>query len=168
MSMVAQSVLTHATQEQLDRCLSQVKLGLKPEGLFAASFFYNGSETYGGNDWIYPDFASYSPKLVAENASLHGLTVHPLIWNSNYGHYWMVFAHNANAERVSWLGDIKGEQRMLRNLELMKALNEALDDCAKTKKQLEEANLELSRLRGEKASIGCEYTAQRDDLSRDV
>ena len=36
--MVAQSVLTHVSQTQLDRCLSQAKLALKPEGLLAASF----------------------------------------------------------------------------------------------------------------------------------
>lgn len=146
--MVAQSVLTHVSQTQLDRCLSQVKLGLSPEGLFAASFFYNGSETCGGHEWIYPDFASYAPKFVVDMASTHGLKAHPLIWNSNYGHYWMVFTHISNEEQVSWLADVNGEQRMLRILELKKALSDAAEKYARTKEQLVEAQAELSALKG--------------------
>lgn len=46
--MLAQSVLTHVSQRQLDGCLSEARLALKPEGLLAASFSYNGQDTYSG------------------------------------------------------------------------------------------------------------------------
>jgi SAM-dependent methyltransferase len=148
--MLAQSVLTHVSQTQLDRCLSEVKLALKPEGLLAASFFSNGQDTYSDDDWTYPGFASYPMKFVIERARQHGLIGYPLIWTNTYDHYWMVFAHDAHAERISWLADVSGEQRMLRVLELTKALNDVRLKYAKTKEKLKEANLELSRLRGEK------------------
>jgi hypothetical protein len=150
--MLAQSVLTHVSQAQLDRCLSQAQLVLKPEGLFAASFFSNGRDTYDGADWIYPGFAPYPVKFVIEKARQHGLIGYPLIWKNGYDHYWMVFAHQAHAGRVSWLGDVSGEQRMLRILELAKELDVLRVKYAKTRDKLKEANLELSKLRGEKRS----------------
>ena len=82
-----------------------------------------------------------------ERARQHGLTGYPLIWTNSYDHYWMVFAHDAHAERVSWLADISGEQRMLRILELTKELNDVRSKYAKTKEKLAEANLELSKRR---------------------
>jgi len=147
--MVAQSVLTHVSQVQLDHCLSQAKLALKPEGLLAASFSFNGQDTYSGEDWIYPGFASYPLKFVIERARQHGLTGYPLIWTNTYDHYWMVFAHQAHAQRVSWLGDVSGEQRMLRILELTKELNDLRRKYAEKKEKLAEANLELSKRRGD-------------------
>ncbi|MGC1678244.1 MAG: class I SAM-dependent methyltransferase, partial [Candidatus Binataceae bacterium] len=151
--MLAQSVLTHVSQAQLDRCLSQAKLALKPEGLFAASFFSNGRDTYSGDDWIYPGFAPYPVKSVVERARRHGLTGYPLIWRNGYDHYWMVFAHEAHAGRVSWLGELSGEQRMLRILELAKELDDLRVKYAKTKGKLKEADLELSKLRGDKRHL---------------
>jgi SAM-dependent methyltransferase len=150
--MLAQSVLTHVSPTQLDRCLSQVKLGLKPDGLFAASFFSNGHDTYSGHDWTYPSFAPYPVKFVVERARQHALTGYPLIWTNRYDHYWMVFAHDAHAERVSWLGDVSGEQRMLRILELTKELNDMRRKYVKLKETLKEADLELTHLRGDKPS----------------
>ena len=123
------------------------KLALKPEGLLAASFSFNGQDTYSGEDWIYPGFASYPLKFVIERARQHGLTGYPLIWTNTYDHYWMVFAHHAHAQRVSWLGDVSGEQRMLRILELTKELNDLRRKYAEKKEKLAEANLELSKLR---------------------
>lgn len=150
--MLAQSVLTHVSQTQLDHCLSEAKLALQPEGMFAASFFANGDEIYIGQDWVYPGFASYPFKFVVERARQHGLTAYPLVWANVYGHYWIVFAHAAYAERISWLGDFGGEQRMLRVLELTRELNDVRMKYAKIKEKLAEANLELSNARGDKPS----------------
>ena len=150
--MLAQSVLTHVSQMQLDRCLSEAKLALKPGGLLAASFFSNGHDTYSGHDWTYPGFAAYPVKFVVERARQHALTGYPLIWTNRYDHYWMVFAHDTHAERVSWLGNLTGEQRMLRILELTKELNDVRHKYANTKEKLKAANVELSHLRDDKPS----------------
>jgi hypothetical protein len=84
--MLAQSVLTHVSQTQLDRCLWGVKLALKAEGVFAASFFSNGRDTYSSHHWTYPGFASYPLKFVIERARLHKLTGRHLIWANSYDH----------------------------------------------------------------------------------
>jgi SAM-dependent methyltransferase len=132
--MLAQSVLTHVPQWQLDRCLSEAKLALRPEGMFAASFYCKDDEVYDGRDWLYPHFASYPFKFLVERARQHGLTVFPLIWTNAFGHYWTVFAHDTNAERLKWLGDFGAEQRMLRVLELTRELNDLRLKYAKTQR----------------------------------
>ena len=138
--MLAQSVLTHVSQGQLERCLSQVEPALKTDGMFAASFYATGDDIYNGRDWIYPDFASYPFKFVVERAQYHGLSAFPLIWTNTYGHYWMVFAHERQAERISWLGNLAGEQRMLRILELTRELNDLRLKYVKLKERVGEAD----------------------------
>jgi hypothetical protein len=64
--------------------------------------------------------------------------------------YWMVFVHDAHAEWVSWLGDLSGDQRMLRILGLTKDLNDLRVKHAKTREKLIAADLELATLRGGK------------------
>jgi len=136
--MLAQSVLTHVSQAQLERCLSQVRPALKPDGMFVASFYANSDDIYSGQDWIYPRFASYPFKFVVERARAHGLSAVPLVWTNTYGHYWMVFAHESQAERISWLGNLAGEQRMLRILELTRELNDLRLKYVTLKERVEE------------------------------
>ena len=134
--MLAHSVLTHVTQAQLDRCLAETKLALKPEGMLAASFYCQGDEIYDGREWIYPRFASYPFKFVLETARRHELGVYPLIWANSYGQYWTVFTHAAYAEKVRWLADFGAEQRMLRVLELTRVLNDLRVEFTKIKDKL--------------------------------
>ncbi len=159
--MLAQSVLTHTSQSQLDRCLSEARLALKPEGLFAASFFSNGRDVYDGSDWIYPAFAPYSVRFVVEKGRQHGLAAYPLIWKNGYEHYWVVFAHNEQTERFSWLANICGEQRMLRVLELSKDLNDTRRKYLKIKHELKKARQELATLRGDERNRSPERASER-------
>jgi hypothetical protein len=148
--MLAHSVLTHVSPRQLDRCLSQAKLGLAPRGLFAASFYCDGGADYAGDAWKYPDVASYAPGSVAAKASEHGLVAHPFLWHNNYGHYWLIFAHRAHAESAAWLANVAAEQSLLRILALERALSEANERLSQLKRRLEQANSELSTSRGER------------------
>jgi len=140
--MLAHSVLTHVTQAQLERCLAEARLALKPEGMFAASFYSKGDEVYAGREWLYPSFASYPFKFLVEIARGHGLGAYPLIWSNSYGQYWTVFTHAAYADKVRWLGDFGSEQRMLRVLELTRELNDLRLEHKKLKGELAESERE--------------------------
>ncbi len=144
---LAQSVLTHVSRGQLERCLAQVSQCLAPEGLFAASFYDDGEAMYEGDAWVYPKFASYSVGYVAEKARQNGLAAFPLVWANSYDHYWMVFAHEGQADRVPWLGAVDGHPRMVRILELTRQLNDANREHAMTRRRLEQAESEISALR---------------------
>jgi len=151
--VLAQSILTHVSRTQLERCLEQVSQSLAPEGLFAASFYDDGETMYEGDAWVYPKFASYSVGYVAEKARQYGLVAFPLIWTNSYDHYWMVFAREGQAERVSWLGAAAGHPRMVRMLELTRQLNDANREHGMTRRRLEDAELELAALRQDKPEL---------------
>jgi hypothetical protein len=93
-------------------------MALAPEGLFAASFFWDGNNTYDGEEWVYPHFSSFPPKWVLECAERQGLRAHPLTWAKTYNHYWMVFSHYEHTRSLSWLNTMDGEQKMIIILEL--------------------------------------------------
>jgi hypothetical protein len=145
--MVAQSILTHVSQAQMDRCFSQAKLALKPQGFFAANFFANGDEIYDGDVWSYPRFASYPIKFVMAKAREHGLSAHPLIWANAHDHYWMVFVHDDYAEQVPWLGKLNDDQRLFRILQLEKHLNDAKTGAKIANAKLKRTEEELAKFK---------------------
>lgn len=139
--IVSQSVLTHVSMDQLDRCLAQVVKVLEDDGLFAASFFFNGQDHFHSGEWAYPAFSSFSPKYVIETAKKHGLKGLPLPIHSNYGHYWLVFTHSANAKKLAWIGDPQDQHPMFQILELKRLLASARAKLRKAKKHARQSGL---------------------------
>lgn len=136
--IVSQSVLTHVSTEQLDRCLAQAAKVLKRDGLFAASFFHNGRDSSHDGPWVYPEFASFSPKFVTARAAMHGLTCVPLIVHSNYEHYWMIFAHRSRTKPTAWIGNADERSPIIQMLGLRRELqraNMALNKAKRRAKQ---------------------------------
>jgi cyclopropane fatty-acyl-phospholipid synthase-like methyltransferase len=122
--ILAHSVLTHVSQAQLNACLGKAKSVLKDDGLFAASFYWDGKTTYEDDAWKYPEFTSYPVGLVIKTAERHGLRGHPIAWARSYSHYWIAFSHAESERRHSWLEGVIEESNALRILELRRELNE--------------------------------------------
>ncbi len=57
--IIAQSIFSHASVTQINKCLSEVKNVLKPKGIFLATFFL-GRDNYKGEDWVYPGCVKYT------------------------------------------------------------------------------------------------------------
>lgn len=122
--ILAHSVLTHVSQAQLNVCLGKAKSVLKDEGLFAASFYWDGKTTYEDDEWKYPEFTSLPVGLVIKLAAQNGLRGHPIAWARSYSHYWIAFSHAESESRYSWLEGVTEESNALRILELRRELNE--------------------------------------------
>ncbi len=133
--IVSQSVLTHVSLQQLEICLSKARDVLKKDGLFSASFYYNGKDKFHEGEWIYPEFSSFSPKFVFELAKKHDLSCHHLIRHSNYGHYWIVFFHRASAKSFSWIGTSDDRSSIFQILELKRELADANEGWKKAIKR---------------------------------
>lgn len=58
--ILAHSVFTHATQDQIRKCLDETVKALKPEGIMAATYAA-GAEDYQGNEWAWPNCITYRP-----------------------------------------------------------------------------------------------------------
>ncbi|SRR5712692_1263158 len=88
--VVAQSIFSHSSAAQIRRCFEQVRLCMKPETLFAASFV-EGSEDYAGEEWTYPETVQYRATTIAYFAEEAGLRARRLDWFHIGGQAWFLF-----------------------------------------------------------------------------
>ena len=56
--LVAQSIFSHASRSQIQRCLAQVARVLKPTGFFMFNWS-KGKEDYKEEEWVYPGCVTY-------------------------------------------------------------------------------------------------------------
>lgn len=89
--IIAQSIFSHASQEQIKRCLSQAREVMEPRSSFFAATFNRGEENYMGNDWVYPGFVTYSLERITELATEEGLQCQSIEWSHPNGQSWVVF-----------------------------------------------------------------------------
>jgi SAM-dependent methyltransferase len=73
--LVAQSIFSHATAEQVAQCMKAAAEVLRPDGSFVATFVIGDSD-YRGTKWVYPECVTYTPERIerfAHEAGLHAL-----------------------------------------------------------------------------------------------
>lgn len=76
--LLAQSIFSHASQAQIRRCLAEARKVMKPDSVFAATFF-EGPENYEGNHWVVK--ATYTMERMKELTEEQGLVCEPLDWS---------------------------------------------------------------------------------------
>ena len=99
--VLAQSVFTHASQNQIKRCFSEVRKVMKPTTLFVATFS-EGEDNYIGKEWIYPECVFYTFETLKELAQQHGLFCSRLEWPHPDQQKWIVLG-NADSESLEGL-----------------------------------------------------------------
>jgi SAM-dependent methyltransferase len=98
--MVAQSIFSHASQQQINTCLQQVRRTLNPGGMFAVNFI-QGEENYAGDEWVYPGIVSYTLGFMQSMVRDAGLEAQVLNWfHPNPNFVWLVVYHPANRKNV--------------------------------------------------------------------
>lgn len=78
--ILAHSIFTHTTQAQLRKCLSEISLVLKDDGLFVGTFLHG--DNYEGSEWVYPERVTYKEDLIKSLSMEYGLKYSKL----NYVH----------------------------------------------------------------------------------
>ena len=89
--VMAQSVFSHASQSQIQECLSQVAKCLQPNGVMAATFVEG--DDYQGEGWTYPDCVTYTIKQMTGIAAATGLKAESIDWLHPNGQRWVLFTH---------------------------------------------------------------------------
>ena len=108
--MLAHSIFTHATQEQIRKCLTGVKDYLTPAsegsrgGILVSTFLF-GSEDYEGSEWVWPGktkekFAYYTKDFVCKVAKECGLECRIINWTHTHGQSWVIFGSAATIGSV--------------------------------------------------------------------
>lgn len=88
--LLAQSIFSHAAQEQVARCLTQARAAMHAQSLFAASFV-EGDADYGGSEWVYPGVVRYRAETIERLAREAGLECRRLDWFHIGGQAWFLF-----------------------------------------------------------------------------
>lgn len=108
--MIAHSIFTHATQNQILQCLKNAEQNLTPStkenrgGLFAATF-HLGEQDFQGKEWVYPGkdeigFAYYTEKFIHRVAQESNLTYKKIDWTHPNGQTWVIFGHQNDIEQL--------------------------------------------------------------------
>ena len=77
--VLAHSILTHAPQSQIRRCISEVKKCMKPTSIFVATFL-KGDNDYLGSEWSYPACIEYTLETMGKMVGEFGLRCNPVDW----------------------------------------------------------------------------------------
>ncbi len=102
--ILAQSIFSHASSSQIERCLSQAKQVMAPNAFFVATFV-QGEEDYEGDGWVYPGCVSYSLERMTTLAEEQGLACQKIDWPHPAQQTWVVYSHSENACRIPEMGD---------------------------------------------------------------
>lgn len=88
--IMAQSIFSHASEQQLRRCFSEAKTVMKPDAMFAATFF-QGTKNYSGDEWAVK--ATYTLARMTELVEEAGLRCQLLDWPHADLQSWMLITH---------------------------------------------------------------------------
>ncbi|MGK0420590.1 MAG: hypothetical protein ACJAT9_000248 [Polaribacter sp.] len=98
--LIAQSIFSHTSREQIIRCLSEVKIAMKEEGFFLATFVL-GKENYSGSEWVYPGCVKYRHSFIMNLIREEKLDAIKTKWNHPNGQTWYVIFHPENRTKVA-------------------------------------------------------------------
>jgi len=90
--LLAQSIFSHATSRQIERCLKEAKTVMRTTAVFAATFF-EGPVNYTGAKWVYPGRVTYRLDFLQQLAETQGLKLEPIMWPHPSGQTWVLLAH---------------------------------------------------------------------------
>jgi hypothetical protein len=97
--LLAQSVFSHSTPQQIRRCLGEARAVMTPTAVFIATF-YRGRESYTGQEWVYPDIVRYTAGDMSALAREQGLVCQTLDWTHPTGQTWIAITHPAHRDDV--------------------------------------------------------------------
>jgi len=102
--LIAQSIFSHASSNQISKCLKEVKSVMKEEGLFLATFI-NGENDYTGSEWVYPGCVTYSHNYILDLVEKQNLETIKTKWLHPNGQSWYVIFHPENRKSVNEIVD---------------------------------------------------------------
>jgi len=103
--LLAQSIFTHASQNQIKVCLKEAKKVMNPNSIFALTFI-EGKKNNERNEWIYPNTITYTHKRMKKLVNEVGLILKPFFWKHTSNHSWFLIMRPENSIRIKKLRDL--------------------------------------------------------------
>ncbi len=123
--ILAQSIFSHLPQQGIRRCVAEAKKALKPDGIFAASFFL-GLDNYDGPSWVVK--ADYTLDFMCRMVESEGMACTPIDWQHPDPQQWILIHHPGTTVPMAQATDAQRmhmlqEQLALSNRQLMSIRN---------------------------------------------
>lgn len=77
--LLAHSIFTHASQDQIRTCLGEARKVMTPSSLFLATYA-PGEASYEGDAWLYPEMCRYTAETMRALAEEQGLACEEIGW----------------------------------------------------------------------------------------
>jgi cyclopropane fatty-acyl-phospholipid synthase-like methyltransferase len=97
--ILAQSIFSHASVNQIKQCLFEAKKVMKENSIFAATFV-QGEKNNDSNEWLYPKCGSYTPDFLLSLVVSEGLFGKILNWPHPNNQTWLVIVKNENKDNI--------------------------------------------------------------------
>ena len=97
--LIAQSIFSHASPDQINKCLKEAKAVMKRDGLFLATFVL-GKNNYNGNEWVYPGVVTYRHSYILDLIKKQKLDTIKTKWLHSNIQTWYVIFHPENRKMV--------------------------------------------------------------------
>jgi SAM-dependent methyltransferase len=94
--ILAQSIFSHASGDQVRACLALVAEMLGDGGVFLATY-YAGETSYAGDAWVYPGHVQYRPDDLENMVAAVGLRMRHFVWPHPTEQRWVMIARSEQA-----------------------------------------------------------------------
>ncbi|HEX2580546.1 MAG TPA: class I SAM-dependent methyltransferase [Dongiaceae bacterium] len=86
--LMAQSIFSHASRGQIDRCLGEAAKVMHGRSIFLATYFA-GEADYAEDAWVYPGITRFRPETFSALCAVHGLRCWQVDWPHPSGQSWV-------------------------------------------------------------------------------
>ena len=98
--LLAQSIFSHASQNQIRQCLAEAKHVMTATSIFAATFV-KGDTNNISDEWLYPPCGTYTLEFMLSLITEAGLFGKPLKWIHPNGQTWIAITREENKNNIS-------------------------------------------------------------------
>ena len=98
--LLAQSIFTHASQNQIRQCMSQAHRSMDSDSVFVATFI-EGTKDYSEEEWIYPENVTYTTHCLKQIARDCGLILKTLEWPYPGQQTWIAMVKDSHKEEIN-------------------------------------------------------------------
>lgn len=108
--ILAQSVFSHASGEQITKCFREAKKVMKKNSIFIANYL-KGAKNYKGQKWVYPDCVTYKEDFFITLAQDSGLVYQEIDWPHPNQLTWFLLKDKGSRTELS---DLNNSAKVLR------------------------------------------------------
>ena len=117
--ILAQSIFSHASSYQIEKCILEIKRKMKPTSIFVATYM-KGSDNYKGKMWVYPECVKYTEDFLNKLVNKQNLKIKNIEWPHPNQQTWIMIYHPENEHNLPDFDDTIKLSNAMKELQFLK------------------------------------------------